>query len=156
MSKKKSGVNLWYCTAAVLALVAILMMFVTNINIVGKLSNEVHYACNGLQTVFGYKDGNLEVYSFSFMNLLAYLLVIAGLVLVLLKLANASNSNIVDILAICVLLVGGVLFFLMPSLAVCPYASSLVTLQLGIGAIIGGVLAILGAVVVALKLVLKK
>ena len=156
MSKKKSGLNLWYGCAALLTLVAIIMIFVTNINIVGKISEEVHYACNGLQVTFGFKDGNLEVYSFSIMNLVTYLLLIAGFVLLLLELLNVTKSKVVDFVVLCVLVVSGVFFFLMPSFAVCPYANSLVVLNLGIGAILAGVLALVSACVVAAKMLMKK
>ena len=33
MAKKKSSLNLWYCGAALFALVAVIMMFVTNVKI---------------------------------------------------------------------------------------------------------------------------
>ena len=156
MSKKKNGLNLWYACATILALVAVIMMFVTNINIVGKISEEVHYACNGMQVTFGFKDGNLEVYSFSILNLITYLLLIAGLVLTLLKLLNVLKSKMVDFVIICLLLVSGIFFFLMPNFAVCPYASSLVVLKLGVGAIIAGVLALVSAIVIAAKALMKK
>ena len=139
-----------------MSFVAILMIFVTNINIVLKLTDDVVYACNGIQVTFGFKDGNLEVYSFSIMNLITYICLIAGFVCVLLKLSNAVKSKIVDFVAICLFIVSGVFFFLMPSFAVCPYANSLVSLNLGVGAIIGGILAILSACVVLVKALMKK
>ena len=157
MSKRsKGGVNVWYCGAAVLALVAIVMMFVTNLNIVGKITEETHYACNGIQTTFGFKDGSIEVYSFSIMNLITYLLLIVGFVIILLRALNVVNSKVADFVAICALVVSGIFFFLMPSFAVCPYANALVVIKLGIGAIIAGVLAIVSAILVAAKMLLKK
>ena len=153
---KKSSLNLWYCGVAVLSLIAIIMMFIPNINIIGKLSEETHYACNGIQVIFGFKDGNLEVYSFSILNLITYLLLFFGFVFVFLKLLKVTKSSIVDFVAICALIISGIFFFLMPSFAVCPYASVLVVLKLGIGAIIAGVLSITCALVLTIKLIMRK
>ena len=161
MSKRKSskgGANLYYGCAALLALVAVIMIFVVNLKIVGSLTEVVYYENNGLNAIFGFKDGNIEVYSFSFMNLLTYLLLVAGLVLVVLKMFNVVKSKIVDFVAMCLFVVSGIFFFLMPSFAVCPYltAYGATTIQLGIGAILAGVFALVSACVLVLKAVLKK
>ena len=158
-SVKKNVLNLWYCGATVFALVAVIMIFVNNLTIVGTVTEKVHYVNNGLQTVFGFKDGSVEVYSFSILNLLTYLFLLVGLVLVVLKTLKVVKSNVIDFAALCLFIFSGVFFFLMPSFAVCPYAvdlGSLVVVNLGAGAIIGGILTLLAGCTIGLKLLLKR
>ncbi|MBQ7579556.1 MAG: hypothetical protein IJT25_03405 [Clostridia bacterium] len=159
MTKKKQTINLYYCLAVVLSLVAICMIFVPNVKIVGTLSDAVHYTGNGISTVFGMKDGSLSVFSFSVLSLLTYLLPLCALILMALKMAKVSKSNLLDIISIVLLVVSAVFFFIAPSFAISEYANTLGSLaskKLAIGAILGGVFSALSAVILCLNLVLKK
>jgi len=164
MSKKKTSLKagVYYAVALVLALAAVAMIFLPNVKLYGVISETVHYTGNGLNAVFGYSDGSISVFSFSVMNLITYILPLAALVLVVLKMANVGKSNLLDVLAMIMLVVGGVFFFLVPTFAISEYANTANSLvhtmdkNLAIGAILGGIFSILGAVVLCLKLVLKK
>ena len=163
MSKKKqskNALNVYYCGALLLGLIALIMIFVNNVNIVGAYSGEVHYAGSGLWAVFGHTtDNNISVFSFSVMNLITYLLVIAGMVLIGLKMGKVLKSKVVDLVAIGLFVVGGIFFFLVPAFAISSYANalgSLVSLKLGVGAIVAGVLSLVSAIGLIVNLVLNK
>lgn len=159
MANKKSSLNLWYCGAALFALVAVIMMFVTNVKIVGAVTKEPHFVASGLQATFGYAESGVSIFSFSFMNLITYALLLAGLVLVCLKACGVAKSNLVDLVALGLFVVGGVFFFLMPSFSVSEYAKglgSLVSLQLGVGAILSAVFSFVSACLLCTKALLKK
>ena len=164
MSKKKQTLKacVYYWLAALLSVAAIFMIFLPNVKLYGLISETVHYTGNGLNAVFGYSDGSLSVFSFSIMNLITYVLPLAALVLIALKMAKVAKSNLLDIFAIILLIVGGVFFFLIPTFAISEYANTANTLvhtmdkNLAVGTILGGIFSILGAVVLCLKLVLKR
>ena len=164
MSKKKQTLKagVYYAVALVLSLAAVVMIFLPNVKIYGLISETVHYTGNGLNAVFGYSDGSVSVFSFSILNLITYILPLAAIVLVALKIAKVAKSNLLDIIAIILLLVGGVFFFLIPTFAISEYANALNTIvntvskNLAVGAILGGIFSILSAAVLCLKLVLKR
>lgn len=139
--------------AAVLGLIAAISLFLPAI-VVGD--NEFL----GFTTAFGYEKKGVEYLSFSFMNLLTYLLVIGGTVCAVLAYFKKENKLFAWISAVC-FLVAGVLFFFM-----IPFASPTAMwkllggfkklAELGYGAILAGVCSILGAAAVVVAKLLDK
>ena len=85
MAKKKSKNLLGMLlpvVAALLAVVAICMMFVPAVVRASSLSDKLNITYTGAQVTFGYKEANtgIEIFAFSFMNFLPYLLLVAGIV----------------------------------------------------------------------------
>ena len=110
MAKKRSkkisfGVDkLLYCVAALLAVVAICMVFAPALLVdPGLLAAQF----KGTEVLFGLEN----YFAFSFLNLLTYLFAIAGLVFVLLKLVGAK-SKVFDLLGAGLLIAAGVMFFM--------------------------------------------
>ena len=136
--------------AAVAAVIALIMIFLPAIAV-----EEETY--NGLKVIFGYtEEGSgmgitlkVEVFAFSFMNLLTYLLVIAGGVCGVLAFMKSDKPIFTWIAAACLAL-AGIFFFCSVGFTV--LSKDLVDLgatkenfKLGAGAIIGGIVSILGA-----------
>lgn len=136
--------------AAVAAVIALIMIFLPAIVV-----EEETYS--GLKVIFGYSEKResalitleTEIFAFSFMNLLTYLLVIAGGVCGVLAFIKSDKRIFAWIAAAC-LLVAGIFFFCSVGFTV--LSKGLVDLgitkenfKLGAGAIIGGIVSILGA-----------
>ena len=163
--------NILLCGAAVLGLVSILMMFAPGVQYTvdaGLLGKSVT-AYTGAQITFGYteKTGtplgeiSAKVFNFSFMNLLTYILVLAGLVLAVLAIVFKCKY-IAPVAAGCFLIAGIFYFLAVPFCApAIENSDALATykeaLSLGAGAIVAGILSIISAVLCVLKtLVFKK
>lgn len=136
--------------AAVAAVIALIMIFLPAIVV-----EEETYS--GLKVIFGYTEKEsgmgitlkVEVFAFSFMNLLTYLLVIAGGVCGVLAFMKSDKPIFTWIAAACLAL-AGIFFFCSVGFTV--LSKDLVDLgatkenfKLGAGAIIGGIVSILGA-----------
>ena len=174
---KKEQINLINmivaCAAALFGIVAIVMMFVTSMKI-----DNTQLTFTGAQLTFGYSNveaafgGTVTtpLLKFSFMNLLTYLLVIAGIVLVVLAFLDKGGKYIPFIAAACFLL-AGIFFFLqakfsMPTdeLVGIIKAANLQfgegfnvksCMHIGAGAIVAGILSILSAGASLVKVFLK-
>lgn len=157
MAKKKSKKQISSIVSlisAALGIVALVMIFLPAI---GVKDTETTYT--GLQIVFGYKEkpfmSEVTVFEFSFMNLLTYLLVIAGVVFTVLGLLGKGSKFATFIAAIC-FLVGGIFFFFQLQFCIPNTTVSNVTSlfggnikeigSLGAGSIIGGICSILAAI----------
>lgn len=159
MTKKNKQLStILYALAAVLALVAVCMMF-TNVSAL-KLSGETGNELTGVEAVFGYETHGQEIAKFSFMNMLTYVLLIVGIVLVALRLFNVLKSQNADWVIVGLFVVAAVLYFLMPQMIVYTdtIAKSIETMNaskvLQVGSIVGGITSVLAAgLVVAKKLV---
>jgi len=158
MAKKKSkktSKNSIIFKAVILALgvIAFCMAFVTSVKFTGKLVEE---SFTGFQVMFGYSEkttlATLEYLSFSFMGLLTFALPLIGAIL------SCLNNKIARIVGACLMIVGAVLMFIVPSFVVFATASNgnltaaAATIKacessLGIGAILGGVFSALGGLV---------
>lgn len=148
MAKKKSGVSISKICLALgllLGVAAICMMFVTSVEFKGL-------TYTGLQTAFGYTKetdvlvatAKTEVFAFSFMNLLTYILALAGVVLCLLNMLAHKSSKLFAFVSAAAFIVSAVFFFLTPqfSIPMMVLGKSVqgsVELALGIGSILGGV-----------------
>ncbi|MBQ8468278.1 MAG: hypothetical protein IJ542_00805 [Clostridia bacterium] len=148
-SKKVSiGVDkLIYGCAAVLGLVALFLIFAPAAHMEYGLLGGTF---SGTELVFGLEDS----FVFSFMNFLTYLLLVAGLVLVVLRLCGVVKGKLFDLLAACLLIAAGVLFFLVATLSV-PVKDSLTatvkangTINLLVGPILAGIFSLLGGAAV--------
>ena len=155
MAKRKKSsqlISLITVASCILGLVAVVMMFLPAIGI-----KETDKTYTGLQIAFGYKTqipilGEAVVFNFSFMNLLTYILALAGTVVAVLGLVgkNFAGSLFRFIAAGC-FIVSAVFFFL--SLNFClpnDSATQIITFiggnikesgTLAAGSIIGGVAA---------------
>ena len=63
----------------IFAIAAVCMIFVPSININGTISGTNSYS--GTNATFGYTSNNVEIFSFSFLNLLTYILPLVAIVL---------------------------------------------------------------------------
>lgn len=170
MAKKKSSKKgfglgkILYLVAAVLGVVAIVMLFVDNVKIpdtkfLGETIEGEGYA--GTKVAFGFKEEDIAIFKFSFMGLLPYLLVVAGVVLTLVNAFAKKNNKILDYVAVVALVVAGVLFFIMPNFVVCSDTvlgkiAAEIDYELAVGAIVAAICAIASGAVVLVKTLLKK
>lgn len=168
MAKKKNGLDLGkvlYIVAVVLGLVAVAMLFVQAVKVpdtetaFGTIENDGGYT--GWQIAFGKSEEDVKILSFSFMGLLPVILVLAGIVLSVLKVAASKGSKVLDFVAIACFVVAGVLYFIMPSFMV--FADTIaakvvaeIDFVLSAGAIVAGVCSILAGATVLVKNLLKK
>lgn len=158
MAKKKSKSNLGKVLgiiAAILGVVAIGMIFVDTIKIPDTKFIEGE-GYNGLKVVFGYKEGNVSVFSFSIMALVTYLLMIVGVALSILSFRAKKGNKVLDLVTAALFVVAGVLCFLMPSLVafsdtIAGMIAAEIDYTLAIGAIVSAITSILAAVAMAIK-----
>lgn len=163
MAKKKFNLStILTAVGALLGLAAFFMLFAPAIAV---KDSETTYT--GLKVTFGMKQTFLgkeyTVWKFSFMNLLTYILALAGIVLALLN-AKKPGKLFALISAAC-FLVAGIFFFCATSFASFNEdVSSLIawaggnvkdSLTLGAGSIVGGILSILAAICAASPFVVK-
>lgn len=166
--KKNSLSKLLSFVALVAGVGALTMMFLPSLHIEGTLAFlRAGSDFTGLQTAFGYASENVTYFTFSFLNLLSYLMVLASVVLIALKLFGVLKGNLVDYLCIAMLTVSGVFFFLTVQFAVMSeglsnaisianLARTTVTTHLGIGAILAGVFSLVSAILLLTKVFTSK
>ena len=179
MAKKKNSISKYTSLLAILlAIASACMIFCTSIVYkVSEKADPVNFT--GLQVTFGYSstknflegitsaikfEGTINYFAFSFLNLLPYILLLAGIVFAVLKVVGGkSNSKMFSFVAAVCLIAGGVLLFCVVPFSVAGtyefLGKTIPTLEkqymsLGIGAIVGGVLGILGGAVELADLVL--
>ena len=158
--KKNSGLGKILSFAALaLGVVAIAMLFVAvvaNPDVkAGSLTIEGQ-KLTGLQVAFGYSEKEIECLAFSFMALLPWVLVIAGVVLTALNTFSKKSSKLFDFISIGVFVAAGVLFFMMPSFMVFAETLSGVVLEalewkLAFGAIAAAICSIAAGALVLVK-----
>lgn len=164
---------------AILALVAVIMIFLPQIVSANENSDTAY---NGIKLAFGATRtsadlggivGGSSKITFSFMNLLAYILVLVGLVITVLQLVGMCKGKLATLIAAIALIAGGVLFFFVlnfSSIATttevlghsktttatfASYNSENTTIwKLGYGALVGGITAIAGGVLTLGKAVI--
>jgi len=163
--KKISLNKILYGVAVLLSVVAVFMIFAPALGITYTGHDNATYT--GLQAVFGYSQTKTilgasvttNFLSFSFMNLLTYILLIVAIVLLVVKLCGKLNSKIVDYIIAVLLVVSGIFFFVTSNFAVLAgfydATADVITRTLGTGAIVSGVLAIVSSIVVVVASVLK-
>ena len=169
---KKKGLNLGMIlcgAAALLGLVAFFMLFATNLT-AEALDTKVEYS--GLETVFGAahksvvlgKEVETEIFKFSFLSLLPYLLALVGVVMAVLA-ALGKLGKIAPIVSAACFVVAAILFFIAVATCVLNVSDKATAddiskmkegLSLGAGVIVAGVLSILAGLASGATLVLKK
>lgn len=172
MAKKKIdlGMIATLC-AAVLGVVAIIMLALPAVKVI---DSETAY--KGTEIVFGLKKtelivGEVVYFEFSFMNLLTYLLAIVGVVFIILGFLG-KGGKFASFIATVAFLLAGIFFFL--QVALCVPGEGIENfvsgiggllgkdgsvkdgLELGAGAIIGGICSILAAVASGYKAFIAK
>ncbi len=178
MAKKKNSVSKYTSLLAILlAIASACMIFCTAI--VYKVSDSADpINFTGMQVTFGYTstknilegitsaikiEGSINYFAFSFLNLLPYILLLAGIVFAVLKVVGGkSNSKMFSFVAAACFIAGGVLMFCVVPFSVLGTNELVQTfsvlkkqyMSLGVGAIVGGVLGILGGTVELADLVL--
>lgn len=120
MAKKKSSLfslsNLLYIGALVLGVVAICMIMTTSLTIEGSVgSYKGTTGVSGIKVVFGAED---DGFLFSFMNLVPYILLVAAVVLLVLKVLGKMNGGLANIVATVLFVVAGVMFLMVPNFVV--------------------------------------
>lgn len=164
---KKKGVNLGLIlplAAVVFAVVAVFMMFAPAATLtVEGFGNSTTTSWTGAQLTFGYTSEvgstitiKTEVFKFSFMNLLPYILVAAGAVLSLLAMFGKKAAKLFGIVAAACYLVGGVFFFCVIPFALPVAENMLKDYSLGAGAIVAGIFSIIPALIIAANAFLVK
>ena len=113
---------------------------------------DLAYAFNGYEVAFGKEyesyGYSVDMFKFSFMALVTYLLPLAGVVCI--YFADAKNNNKLTWAAMACFVVGTILFFLMPFLsAMSAEMKELDDLKLGSGAIIGALSCLAAALCLA-------
>lgn len=180
MSKKAKSLNkLLALVGALLAIVAVVMIFLPQIS---TTKGDTTY--NGLEIAFGKKLSSVDggslfngstTINFSFPNLLAYILVVAGLVINVLQLVGICKGKLMTLIAGAALIAGGILFFFALNFSTITASGSFVGIgsettskfadlntdstkvwQLGYGAIVGGITAIVSGVCALGNAVLSK
>ncbi len=180
MKKKqaKSLNKLLAFASAILAIVAVVMIFLPQI---AAVNSDTTY--NGIAIAFGKELGSVNLWiakgtgkiDFSFINLLAYILVAAGLLIIVLQLVGIGKSKILTLIAAVALIAGGIIFFLaLNTSTITVSASSIIgggsttskfaeansdsttVYKLGYGAITGGITAICSGVLALGNAVLSK
>lgn len=166
MAKKKANKQINTIVAfvaALLGLAAICMMFLPA---VGVKDTDTTYT--GMQVTFGYAQsfifGETQVFYFSFMNMLTYILALVGVVFSILA-ALGKGSKFANFIAATAFVVAGVFFFLTVQYIKFNDTASKAfnffggdaknMFTLAYGAIVGGVLAFVAALANLVKLVIK-
>ena len=163
MAKKKKSASAFAqysgFIALVLTIVTIVMFFLPNVMFKQDIIiGEVKETITGLQAAFGWSEtkGSVTVttLNFSILNTLAYVLPIAGVILMLLF----KKSKLFNFIALACFVVSAVLLFIAPTTLV--YANEIAAAlkevaSLAYGAIVAGVMSILSALVVLGKLFIK-
>ena len=175
MAKKKSSKKLLGSILSgvtiLFAIVAFCMIFVKSVKVMSGVS------FTGAQTVFGYTwkkevlgtTLSAKILDFSFMNLLPYLLLIAGILFAALGYAGKSGF-LMNILATAAFVVAAVFFFLAPQFVVVAESGSSIVdsavnsivsalkddgATVAIGGILAGVFSAIAAVCSGLKIFVK-
>lgn len=171
MAKKKSSAkkgfglkSLLGIVAAVLGVVALAMMFVKSVKVpdtdLGVLGTKEGSGYTGFQVIFGFTNElDVKTLEFSFMALVPYLLALGGVVVVLINTFKKKGSRLFDYVTICLFVVAGVMFFLLPGFMVFgEYAviSKNAEFGLAVGAIVSAVCSIVAGVAILAKTLLKK
>ena len=173
--KKSSTLGLALSAGAVLfAIVAVCMMFVNAVELVSGDSVLAQY--KGTQVAFGYSEtypiiGEVKFLNFSFMNLLPYLLALAGGVVAVLA-ALGKKSFLLNVIAAACFVAAAIFFFTAASYVSVAGSEGSGTLnalvknivdalkdgdnlKIAIGSILGGVFSVIAAACSALKIFVK-
>lgn len=173
--RKKSTLGLVFSAGAVLfAIAAVCMMFLNAVELVSGENVLAQYT--GVQVAFGYSEtypliGEVKFLNFSIMNLLPYILALAGAVVALLA-ALSKKSFLLNVIAVACFVAAAVFFFTAASYVSVAGSEGSGTLnvlvknivdalkdgdnlKIAIGSLLGGVFSIVAAACSALKIFVK-
>ena len=179
-SKKAKSLNkLISLVGALPAIVAVVMVFLPQI---AAVNGDTTF--NGIAIAFGKKLSSVDggsffksstTINFSFLNLLAYVLVVLGLVINVLQLVGIAKGKLMSLIAALALVAGGILFFFALKFSSVTTSGAVLGIggeatskfsdfntdsakvwQLGYGAITGGITAIVAGVCSLGRTVLSK
>ena len=179
-SKKARSLNkLISLVGALLAIVAVVMVFLPQI---AAVNGDTTF--NGIAIAFGKKLSSVDggsffksstTINFSFLNLLAYVLVVLGLVINVLQLVGIAKGQLMSLIAALALVAGGILFFFALKFSSGTTSGAVLgiggeatstsadftpdraeVLQLACGALVGGITAILSGLCSLGRTVLSK
>ena len=173
--RKKSTLGLVFSAGAVLfAIAAVCMMFLNAVELVSGENVLAQYT--GVQVAFGYSEtypiiGEVKFLNFSIMNLLPYILALAGAVVALLA-ALSKKSFLLNIIAVACFVAAAVFFFTAASYVSVAGSEGSGTLnvlvknivdalkdgdnlKIAIGSLLGGVFSVVAAACSALKIFVK-
>lgn len=156
--------NILVCSAAVLGLISIFLMFAPAVSYsesAGAL--KLTQAYTGAQVTFGYTAKNeiygqtieTEFFKFSFGNFLPYLLTLAGLVLAVLS-VFFKCKYIAPAAAVCFLVAGVLFFCAVPFSIPAIEGGTMEGFTLGAGAIVSGIFSIISAALCVVPIFVKK
>lgn len=165
VKKKNNGLGkILSFVALALGVVALCMIFVTVVATPDKTTLGVTVEgikVSGLKAAFGYSEEDVANLAFSFMALLPWILVLAGVVLSALNTFAKKASKVLDFVAVIAFVAAGVLFFIMPSFLV--FAETVpgaileaLEWKLAVGAIVAAICSIVAGALVLAKNLLKK
>ena len=165
MAKKKNGGlfslgNLLSLIAIVAGVVAVAMIAMPSLKIETALSSLTGPTTHsGLKVVFGSKVEDYEYMSFSFMNLLPYILVVAGVIILALKVLG-KMGGLANILAVAAFVAAGVLFLFVNKFVVLSdvyeLALKLAEVKIGMGALISAICSFVAGACALLPIFVKK
>lgn len=151
MAKKKSKSmdlsKLGLAVALLFGIVSVCMLFLPSV-----IWSDANYS--GFQTMFGCETekvfgASVEIFAFSFMNLLTLILAVVGILLSAFNLVSNNSNKLFAFIGAAAFVVSAVFFFLTPSFSIPMILGSSVQgsveLSLGIGSILGGVFSALAA-----------
>ena len=162
--KQKNIIQLMPVIAIVLGVISIIMMFLPAVGIKGT---ETTYT--GWQTAFGYTEetmiADVPVFNFSLVLFIGFVLMLAGVVLAVFQAVSPKGKFFALLAVVCFVVAVLCWFFQIQFLSVGDgfTAGGILNpdiakdnMQLGIGAILGGITSTLGAVACALPIFMKK
>lgn len=147
------------CTICAAALGLIFWLFLSGAS---RSESGASVKATGMAIIFGGKASasyggmsmDIDAFKFSFVLFIGFIAAIAGIVMAVLNLVGKQNK-IFTIIAICCFVVAALFCFLTKTCAVVKEGGSLDELNLGIGAILGGILFIGAAVTSTLPICIK-
>ncbi|MBQ8424989.1 MAG: hypothetical protein IJX17_03090, partial [Clostridia bacterium] len=162
--KKSSGLfslgNLLCLVAIVAGVVAVCMIAMPSLKIESALSSLTGpKTYSGLKAVFGSKVEDYEYMSFSFMNLLPYILVLAGVVVLALKVLG-KMGGLANIVAVVAFVAAGILFLFVNKFVVLSdvyeLALKLAEVKIGVGALISAICSFVAGACALVPVFVKK
>ena len=161
VKQKIVAMRKWFDLAAVvLAVVAIIMMFVPAI----AFKDDLDETYTGLEIIFGYTESlgggySMEIFKFSFMNLLTYILFIAGVVVLVLNMFGKSGKFGSFIALGCFVVAAVFSFcaigFIVPASDIVKEVIEEGNFVLAAGPIVAGIMGILSSGICAVKIFVK-
>lgn len=151
MEKSKFGFKYWTnVVAIVLGIISFFMLFLPSMRTEITATGQEVGVYNGFQTMFGYTEKGTQIMGFSFINFLGSLFIVLGVIVsavnFLLPNLFKDKKVVVNVVAIALFVVGGIITFgTLTGVVLLGNKWALFTNTIGEGPIIEGILALLSA-----------